>query len=120
MIYPEYNMPIMFSENDTYCNMSKFRNPRNIIFICGFSGSGKSILAKYLCVAHNATLVSLDHIILWLNLKGKMRTNDIKLFDPIIYKYYTDREILINKLVETCNKNRNSFDYGEKYNIGLY
>jgi adenylate kinase family enzyme len=107
------NMPMVFSEDDVYCNMSKFRNPYNIIFVCGTSGSGKSTLSKYLSDVHNATLVSLDHIMFWLN--RKPRTDmDVKLFDPTIYKYYTEKGIPFDELVEICNsKNRKFFDYAK-------
>ena len=107
------NMPMVFSEDDVYCNMSKFRNPYNIIFVCGTSGSGKSTLSKYLSDVHNATYVSLDHIMFWIN--RKPRTDmEVKLFDPTIYKYYKEKGILFDELVEICNsKNRKFFDYAK-------
>lgn len=103
----------MFSENDVYCNMSKFRNPYNIIFVCGTSGSGKSTLSKHLSNIHNATYVSLDHIMFWIN--RKPRTDmEVKLFDPTIYKYYKEKGIPFDELVEICNsKNRKFFDYAK-------
>ena len=108
------NMPMVFSEDDVYCNMSKFRNPCNIIFVCGTSGSGKSTLSKHLSNIHNATYVSLDHIMFWLN--RKPRTDmDIRLFDPTLYEYYTENAIPFDELVKLCNSKNDErfFDYAK-------
>ena len=108
------NMPMVLSEDDVYCNMSKFRNPCNIIFVCGTSGSGKSTLSKHLSNIHNATYVSLDHIMFWLN--RKPRTDmDIRLFDPTLYEYYTENAIPFDELVKLCNsKDEKFFDYAKR------
>ena len=108
------NMPMVLSEDDVYCNMSKFRNPCNIIFVCGTSGSGKSTLSKHLSNIHNATYVSLDHIMFWLN--RKPRTDmDIRLFDPTLYEYYTENAIPFDELVKLCNSKNDEkfFDYAK-------
>lgn len=108
------NMPMVFSEDDVYCNMSKFRNPCNIIFVCGTSGSGKSTLSKHLSNIYNATYVSLDHIMFWLN--RKPRTDmDIRLFDPTLYEYYTENAIPFDELVKLCNSKNDEkfFDYAK-------
>lgn len=108
------NMPMVFSEDDVYCNMSKFRNPCNIIFVCGTSGSGKSTLSKHLSNIHNATYVSLDHIMFWLN--RKPRTDmDVRLFDPTLYEYYTENAIPFDELVKLCNSKNDEkfFDYAK-------
>ena len=107
------NMPMVFSEDDVYCNMSKFRNPCNIIFVCGTSGSGKSTLSKHLSNIHNATYVSLDHIMFWLNRKPRSDM-DIRLFDPTLYEYYTENAIPFDELVKLCNsKDEKFFDYAK-------
>ena len=108
------NMPMVFSEDDVYCNMSKFRNPCNIIFVCGTSGSGKSTLSKHLSNIHNATYVSLDHIMFWLN--RKPRTDmDVRLFDPTLYEYYTENAIPFDELVKLCHSKNDEkfFDYAK-------
>lgn len=59
------NTNFFISENDIYCNMGRFLkkspNQVNICFVTGFSGSGKSTVAKKLAKYHKITYVELDY-----------------------------------------------------------
>ena len=56
------NSSLIFSEDDMYVNIKKFRKTKNICFITEQSGSGKSTLAKLIMNTFHAKLVSLDVI----------------------------------------------------------
>lgn len=85
-------MPMVLSEDDVYCNMSKFKNPYNIIFVCGTSGSGKSTLSKQIRDMYNVQWVSLDSLMFWL-VKKERSPEDVLNQDPILYKYLVEHDI---------------------------
>ena len=90
-------MPMILSEDDIYCNMSKFKNPYNIIFVCGTSGSGKSTLSKQIRDMYNIHWVSLDSLMFWLA-KKERSPEDVLNQDPILYKYLVEHNIDFNYL----------------------
>ena len=90
-------MPMVLSEDDVYCNMSKFKNPYNIIFVCGTSGSGKSTLSKQIRDMYNIQLVSLDNLMFWL-FKKERSPEDVLNQDPILYRYLVEHDIDLDYL----------------------
>ena len=90
-------MPMILSEDDIYCNMSKFKNPYNIIFVCGTSGSGKSTLSKQIRDMYNIHWVSLDSLMFWL-VKKERSSEDVLNQDPILYRYLVEHNIDFNYL----------------------
>ena len=90
-------MPMILSEDDIYCNMSKFKNPYNIIFVCGTSGSGKSTLSKQIRDMYNIHWVSLDSLMFWL-VKKERTPGDVLNQDPILYRYLVEHNIDFNYL----------------------
>lgn len=90
-------MPMILSEDDIYCNMSKFKNPYNIIFVCGTSGSGKSTLSKQIRDMYNIQWVSLDSLMFWL-VKKERSPEDVLNQDPVLYKYLVEHNIDFNYL----------------------
>ena len=90
-------MPMILSEDDIYCNMSKFKNPYNIIFVCGTSGSGKSTLSKQIRDMYNIHWVSLDSLMFWL-VRKERTPEDVLNQDPILYKYLVEHNIDFNYL----------------------
>ena len=90
-------IPMGLSEDDVYCNMSKFKNPYNIIFVCGTSGSGKSTLSKQIRDMYNIQLVSLDNLMFWL-FKKERSPEDVLNQDPILYRYLVEHDIDLDYL----------------------
>ena len=60
IIQNKNELPIIKSDKDVYCNLSKFPKENNILFVTGMSGSGKSTLTKKLAKKYNAIQISLD------------------------------------------------------------
>lgn len=77
--------------------MSKFKNPYNIIFVCGTSGSGKSTLSKQIRDMYNIHWVSLDSLMFWL-VKKERSPEDVLNQDPILYRYLVEHNIDFNYL----------------------
>ena len=86
--------------------MSKFKNPYNIIFVCGTSGSGKSTLSKQIRDMYNIQLVSLDNLMFWL-FKKERSPEDVLNQDPILYRYLVEHDIDLDYLYNIQNQLKN-------------
>ena len=109
------NSSLIFSEDDIYVNIKKFRKTKNICFITGQSGSGKSTLAKLIMNTFHAKLVSLD-VIDYKLFCGKIYSwDDLKLKCEVLYEYMrsTKKSLYYNTNVSKEIKEQNTIDFVE-------